>query len=169
MYAGYHHGVNTMTILTGNVNQKLLSVGIAMKLWICYPQRYEHKNVDDTICLLLNSYSRMDTLTISLRCRWRMSSSANSQPSCDDRRDRERVCQVRCCQELHHFVLADANFEGRAALGRLPPDVPCVSVHRASFAPRDPPRTPTAKDFAEEGRPIEIRQSPWLGAPNRPE
>jgi hypothetical protein len=54
-------------------------------------------------------------------------------------------------------------------VGLLPPDVPCIGMHRASFAPRDPPRTPTAKDFAEEGRPIEIRQSPWLGAPNRPE
>jgi hypothetical protein len=67
------------------------------------------------------------------------------------------------------FIPADANFEGRAALGRLPPDVPCVSVHWASFAPRYPPRTPTAKDFAMEGRPVGIAQPPWLGAPDRSE
>jgi hypothetical protein len=41
-------------------------------------------------------------------------------------------------------------------------------MHWASFAPRDPPRTPTAKDFAE-GRPVEIAQPPWLTTPDRPE
>jgi len=41
-------------------------------------------------------------------------------------------------------------------------------VRRASFAPRDPSRTPAAKDFAEEGRPVEIGQPPRLGAPDRP-
>jgi hypothetical protein len=35
-------------------------------------------------------------------------------------------------------------------------------MHRASFAPGDPARTPTAKDFAVEGRPVEIAQPPWL-------
>jgi hypothetical protein len=42
-------------------------------------------------------------------------------------------------------------------------------VHWASFAPRDPPRTPTTKDFAVEGRPVEIAQPPWLTTPDRPE
>src|SRR4029077_2077532 len=56
-----------------------------------------------------------------------------------------------------------------AAPWLLPPDVPCVGMHRASFGPRDPPRTPTTKDFAEEGRPVEIRQSSWLSTPDRPE
>jgi hypothetical protein len=42
-------------------------------------------------------------------------------------------------------------------------------MHRASFAPRNPPRTPATKDFAVEGRPVEIAQPPWLSAPDRPE
>jgi hypothetical protein len=54
-------------------------------------------------------------------------------------------------------------------MGLLPPDVPCVGVHWASFAPRDPSRTPTRKDFAVEGRPVEIAQPPRLCAPDRPE
>jgi hypothetical protein len=41
-------------------------------------------------------------------------------------------------------------------------------MHRASFAPRDPPRTPTTKDFPEEGRPVEKGQPSRLSAPNRP-
>ena len=54
-------------------------------------------------------------------------------------------------------------------MGRLPPDVPRVGMRWASFAPRDPPRTPTAKDFAVERRPVEITPPAWLGAPDRPE
>ena len=65
--------------------------------------------------------------------------------------------------------LPTRTFKDGPLRGVLPPDVPCVGMHRASFAPRDPPRTPTAKDFAVEGRPVEIGQSSWLSAPDRPE
>src|SRR3984957_9685848 len=41
-------------------------------------------------------------------------------------------------------------------------------MHRASLTPCDPSRAPTTKDFAEEGRPVEIRQSSWLCTPNCP-
>jgi hypothetical protein len=37
------------------------------------------------------------------------------------------------------------------------------------LTPYDPPRAPTTKDFAEKGGPVEIWQSSWLSAPDRPE
>src|ERR1700722_3658161 len=41
-------------------------------------------------------------------------------------------------------------------------------MHRASVTPYDPPRTPTTKDFAEEGWPAEIGQSSRLSTPDCP-
>lgn len=38
----------------------------------------------------------------------------------------------------------------------------------AFLGARNPPGAPTTQDFAEEGRPVEIGQSSWLSAPNRP-
>jgi hypothetical protein len=64
--------------------------------------------------------------------------------------------------------LTDADLQRRAGPGRLPPDVPCLGVHRASFAPRDPPGTPTAKNFSGEGQSSEIGQPARLCAPDRP-
>jgi hypothetical protein len=37
------------------------------------------------------------------------------------------------------------------------------------LTPYDPARTPTTKDFAEKGGPVEKGQSSWLRAPDRPE
>jgi hypothetical protein len=37
------------------------------------------------------------------------------------------------------------------------------------LTPYDPPRAPTTKDFAEKGGSVEIGQSSWLSAPDRPE
>jgi hypothetical protein len=65
--------------------------------------------------------------------------------------------------------LPTRTFQRRAAPWLLPPDVPRVSVHRASLTPCDPPRAPTTKDFAEKGGSVEIGQSSWLSAPDRPE
>ena len=51
----------------------------------------------------------------------------------------------------------------------LPPDVPRVSMHWAFLGPRNPPRAPTTKDFAEKGGSVEVSQSSWLSAPDCPE
>jgi hypothetical protein len=42
-------------------------------------------------------------------------------------------------------------------------------MHRAFLGARNPSRAPTTKDFPEEGWPVEIGQSSWLSAPDRPE
>jgi hypothetical protein len=74
-----------------------------------------------------------------------------------------------CRKGRDRFMPADANLQRGTGPVRLPPDVPRVSMHRAFLGPRDPARTPTAKDFPEEGRPIEIGQSSWFSATDRPE
>jgi hypothetical protein len=77
--------------------------------------------------------------------------------------------QVHCRQRRNRFAPAYSHLQRWAAPRLLPPDVPCVGVHRASLTPDDPPRAPTTKDFAEKGGPVEIWQSSWLSAPDRPE
>jgi hypothetical protein len=45
------------------------------------------------------------------------------------------------------FVFADPDLQGQANLRRLPPNVPCVSVHRASFAFRQSNEDANSKEF----------------------
>ena len=42
-------------------------------------------------------------------------------------------------------------------------------MHWAFLGARNPSRAPTTKDFAEKGGSVEIGQSSWLSAPDRPE